>query len=55
MQWQGWEAYSNTFQLQLDHWIQIPKSQEQDKHIWFVVRLKIGPVAASLNRLIDLL
>ena len=41
--------------LHPDHWIQIPKSRECDKHIWFVVRLRIGPVAASLNRLTDLL
>ena len=38
-----------------DHWTQLPKSRECYKHIWFVVRLRIGPVAASLNRLIDLL
>ena len=41
--------------LHLDHWTQLPKSRELDKYIWFVVRLRIGPVAASLNRLIDLL
>ena len=41
--------------LHPDHWIQNPKSREHDKHIWFVVRLRIGTVAASLNRLIDLL
>ena len=40
--------------LHLDHWIQIPKYREHDKHIWFVVRLRIGPVAVSLNRLIDI-
>ena len=37
-----------------DHWIQ-PKSREHDKHIWFVVRLRFGPVVESLNSLIDLL
>ena len=31
------------------------KSRECDKHIWFVVRLGIGPVATSLKRPIDLL
>ena len=41
--------------LHLDHWIQPPNSRECDKHIWSVVRLRFGPVAASLNRLIDLL
>ena len=41
--------------LQLDHWTHLPKSRECDKHIWFVFRLRVGPVAASLNRLIDLL
>ena len=41
--------------LHLDHWIQISKSRECDKYIWFVVRLRIGPVAASVDRLIDLL
>ena len=41
--------------LHLDHWIQILKSRECNKHIWFVVRLRTGPVAASLSRLIHLL
>ena len=41
--------------LHLDHWIQPPKSRECDKHIWSVVRLRFGPVTASLNSLIDLL
>ena len=41
--------------LHLDHWTQPPKSREHDKHIWSVVRLRFGPVAASLNNLIDLL
>ena len=36
------------------HWIEIPKSREHAmKHIWFVVRFKIGPVTASLTGLID--
>ena len=37
------------------HWIQIPKSRQCNKHMWFVVILRIGPHAASLNRLIHLL
>ena len=40
--------------LHPDHWIQLPKSREHNKHIWSVFTLRIGPVAASLNRLIDL-
>ena len=47
--------YSQKQFLHPNHWIQIPKSRKCDKHIWFVVRPRIGPVAASLNRLIDLL
>ena len=35
--------------LHLDHWIENPKSREHDEHIWFVVRLRIGPVTASLT------
>ena len=41
--------------LHLDHWIEIPISRECDEQSWFVVRLRMGPAAASLNRLIDLL
>ena len=41
--------------LHLDHWIQPHKSRKHDKHTWSVVRLRLGPVAASLNSLIDLL
>ena len=41
--------------LHPDHWIQTPESRECDKYIWSVVRLRLGPVAASLNRLIELL
>ena len=35
--------------LHLDDWIQSPKSKKHDKHIWSVVRLRIGPVTASLK------
>ena len=42
------EAQSKTV-LHLDHWIDIPKSREHDEHIWFVVRLRIVPVTASLT------
>ena len=31
-----------------------PKSREYDKDIWSVVRLRFGPVAKSLNSLVDL-
>ena len=56
----GWRAnrsnkHSQKQFLHPDCWIQIAKSREHIKHIWFVVRLMIDPVAASLNRLIDLL
>ena len=55
----GWRdnrsnRYSQKQYLQLDHWTK-PKSRECDKHIWSVVRLRFGPVAVSLNSLIDLL
>ena len=30
------------------------KSREHDEHTWFVVRLRIGPVTASLTKLTDL-
>ena len=40
--------------LNLDDWIQNPKSRECDEHTWFVVRLRIGPVTESLKKLTDL-
>ena len=39
--------------LNSDHWIQNPKSREYNEHTWFVVRLRIGPVTASLKKLRD--
>ena len=35
--------------LHLDHWIENPKSMTCNEHIWFVVRLRIGPITASLT------
>ena len=40
--------------LNPDHWIQNPKSREHNKHMQFVVRIRIGPVTSSLKKLIDL-
>ena len=40
--------------LNLDHWIQNPKSRECNKHTWFVVRISTGPVTASLKKLTNL-
>ena len=56
----GWEVYrskkhSQKQLLHTDHWMHIPKSRECNKHTWFVIRLGIRPVAASLNRLKNLL
>ena len=31
-----------------------PKSRECDEHTWFIVRLRIGPVTASLKEMTDL-
>ena len=50
----GWRVYrSNKHSqkqfLHLDHWIENPKSREHDEHIWLVVKLRIGPVTASLT------
>ena len=55
----GWKVnrsnrHSQKQFLHLGHWIQPPKSRECDKHICSVVRLRFGPVAPSLNSLIDL-
>ena len=40
--------------LHPDHWIQYPKSRQCNEHTWFVVRLRIGPVTASLKERTDL-
>ena len=37
--------------LNLNHWIQNPKSREHNEHTWFVVRLRIGPGTASLQEM----
>ena len=37
--------YSQKHFLHLNHWIK-PKSREHDKHMWSVVRLRYGTVAA---------
>ena len=52
--WQKQQITVKSSSSILYHWIQ-SKSREHDKHIWSVVRLRFGPVAASLNTLIDLL
>ena len=53
----GWRVnrsnrHSQKLFLHPDYWIQ-PKSRECDKHISSFVRLRFGPVAASLNILKD--
>ena len=53
---QGWRINrSNKYHqkqfLNLDHWIQNPKSRKCNEHTWFVVRLRIGSVTASPKKL----
>ena len=43
------QTQSKAVPTSMDHWIENPKSKDHNEHIWFVVRLSIGPVTASLT------